>query len=77
MFMKVFSFYIKRRKKCVNNDFKGDYFIKKQEKIYVIEDEEGVFLYRIRRIYKISVRLCCRRACCPKTLKLKPIHKVR
>ena len=32
MFMKVFSYYIKRRKKRVNNDFKGDYFIKKQEK---------------------------------------------
>ena len=42
MFMNVFSLYIKRRKKRVNNDFKGDYFIEKQEKIYVIEDE-GVF----------------------------------
>ena len=42
MFMKVFSFYIKRRKKSVNNDFEGDYFIEKQEK-YVQEVEEGVF----------------------------------
>ena len=39
-----FYFYIKRRKKRVNNDFKGDYFIEKQEKIYVIEDEEGFFV---------------------------------
>ena len=30
-----FSFDIKRRKKRVNNDFKGDYFIEKQEKMYV------------------------------------------
>ena len=43
MFMKVFSIYIKQRKKRDNNDFKGDYFNKKQEKIYVIEDDEGVF----------------------------------
>ena len=28
--MKVFSFNIKRRKKRVNNDFIGDYFIEKQ-----------------------------------------------
>ena len=42
MFMKFFSFDLKRRKKSVNNDFKGDYFMAKQEK-YVIEDEEGVF----------------------------------
>ena len=34
---------MKRRKKRVNNDFKEDYFIEKQEKIYVKEDEEGVF----------------------------------
>ena len=54
MFMKVFFFiYIKRTKKCVNNDFKGDYFI---EKKYVIGDEEG-FLYRIRGIHKFSVAL--------------------
>ena len=37
-----FSFYIKRRKKSVNNGFEGDYFMEKQEK-YVIEDEKGVF----------------------------------
>ena len=41
MYMNVFLFYIKRRKKCVNNDFKVYHFIEKQEKIYVIEDEEG------------------------------------
>ena len=40
--MKVCSFYIKSEKKLVNNNFKADYFIKKQ-KIYVKEDEEGVF----------------------------------
>ena len=43
MFMKVFFFLYKSQKKPVNNDFKGDYLIKKQEKIYVIEYEEGVF----------------------------------
>ena len=43
MFTKVFL-YIIYRKKRVNNDFKEDYFIEKQEKIYVIEDEEGVFV---------------------------------
>ena len=43
MFIKVFSFYIKRRKKRVNNDFKGDYFIEKQ-KVHVIEDKDGVFV---------------------------------
>ena len=35
---------IRRRKKRVKNYFKGDYFIEKQEKIYVIEDEKGVFV---------------------------------
>ena len=34
-----FFFLYKTQKKLVNNDLKGDYFIKKQEKIYVIEDE--------------------------------------
>ena len=43
MFMKGFSFNIERRKKRVNNEFKGDYFSEKQEKIYIIEDEQGVF----------------------------------
>ena len=38
MFMKVFSISkLKRRKKRVSNDFKGDYFIDKQEKVYGIE----------------------------------------
>ena len=44
MFMKVFSFHIKLRKKRVNNDFKGDCRIEKQQNI-VIEDEEDVFLH--------------------------------
>ena len=44
MFKKNLSFYIKRQKNRVNNDFQGDYFIEKQEKIYVIEDEEAFFV---------------------------------
>ena len=42
MLKKVFSWFLKRRKKRVNN-FRLDYFIQKQEKIYVLEDGEGVF----------------------------------
>ena len=41
--IKVFSWSTKLRKKCVNNDFEGHYFIEKQEKIYIIEDAEGAF----------------------------------
>ena len=58
IFMMVF--YMKRRKNRVNNDFKGDYFIEKQKNIYKL----------IRAICMFSVRLRCRRKCCPKTLKL-------
>ena len=32
-----------------------------------------LFLLLIRRIYKFAVTLCCRRKCCPKKVKLKPI----
>ena len=42
MFMKVFSFNLRRRKKRLNDDFKVDFLLKNKTKIYVIEDE-GVF----------------------------------
>ena len=43
MFIKVISYSMKRRKRRLNNEFNGDDFIENQEKIYVIEDHEGVF----------------------------------
>ena len=50
--------------------------LKNQQNIYVIEDE-GVFLYRKKKIEKITFSLRCRRKFCKKTLKVNPIYNVR
>ena len=52
----VFSQSMKRRKKCVYNDFTGDYFIKNKKK-YVMEDEDGVFVPYKRHIQAFSYTL--------------------
>ena len=51
--------------------------LKNQQEIYLIKDEEGVFLYRRKKVLKYSVVLICRRKCCQKRLKMNPIHNVR
>ena len=69
MSMRVFLFE-KCRKKCVNNNFAGDYSIENQNKQYTEEDEDankGAF----------SITICCRISCCPKHLQLNHIHMVR
>ena len=51
--------------------------LKNQKEVYLIENAEGVFLYRKKEILKYSVKLACRRNSCSKTLKLNPIYNVR
>ena len=51
--------------------------LKNQKELYLIKDEEGVFLYRKEKVRKYSVTLVCRRTCCQKRLKMNPIHNVR
>ena len=51
--------------------------LEKQGNIYVIKNDEGVFLYRKKDLRKYSVKIVCRRVSCSKILKLKPIHNVR
>ena len=51
--------------------------LKNQKEVYLIENAEGVFLYRKKEILKYLVKLECRRKACSKTLKLNPIYNVR
>ena len=48
-----------------------------QKNVYVVEDEEGVFLYRFSKTNKYSIQLRCRRELCKKIVKLRPIYNVR
>ena len=51
--------------------------LKNRKEVYLIENAEGIFLYRKKEILKYSVKLACRRISCSKTLKLNPIYNVR
>ena len=48
-----------------------------QKNVYVVEDEEGVFLYRFSKTKKYSIQLRCRRELCKEIVKLRPIYNVR
>ena len=48
-----------------------------QKNVYVVEDEEGVFLYRFSRTNRRSIQLKCRREFCKKIVMLHPIYNVR
>ena len=51
--------------------------LKNQKNVYVVENEEGTFLYRKVKTYKYSIALECRRRNFRKHIKLNPIFNVR
>ena len=48
-----------------------------QRNLYVIEDDEGVFLYRKHSINRYSITIPCRNKKCSKSLRLMPINDLR
>ena len=44
--------------------------MKNQKEVYLVQDDEGAFLYRKKSIQKYSLTLQCRRTSCNKLMKL-------
>ena len=51
--------------------------MKNQKEVYLVQDDEGAFLYRKKNIQKYSVTLKSRRKSCNKLMRLNPIKNVR
>ena len=50
--------------------------LKNQKEVYLVQDDEGAFLYRKKTIQKYSLALQCRKISCNKRMKLNPIKNV-
>ena len=68
---------IRPRKTAFDYALKRDNNFNNQKNIYVVENEEGVFLYRKANTRKFSIAIECRRRNCRKRLRLNPILNVR
>ena len=61
MFNRALFYLIKRRKKHVTSDVNDIISLKNQQNIFLIEDEEAVFVYRKKEINKNLLTLYYRR----------------
>ena len=51
--------------------------LENQAYVFVVENKEGVFLYRQKKVDQYTFSLRCRMKSCKKVLKVHPIHNVR
>ena len=61
----------------VKMKLKQIFSLKNQKQLYLIEEDDGEFLYRVNKINKYALSIKCRKKKCPRRLLLNPIQTLR